>query len=156
MEWLIVNFGIYEDEDKTLPEIILENPDYFLFCFEKDIFKYYDDLKFQAEELYSKIRAIKIPENHSPDLVCEYLNNSKTGIINTIQLNYKDARRDDNCVYRESYIDLAFPREFNPDAKRVTNKLLPQLFFILFGDRDVLLSKTMCENFFSDDYNFNV
>jgi len=156
MGWSIVNFGKYSEMKKSLPEIVFDDPDYFLWGYENNIFRKQGELESQAEELYSKIRAIKIPNNENSELVCEFCKNLKTGKIDTIQLNYKDGRRDINCVYRESYIDLAFPREYDKKVFEVTKRLLPQFFQILFDENNIQLPKKICEEFFSDDYNFSI
>jgi hypothetical protein len=56
MSWSVVPFGRYQG--KTLPEIIVRDADWFFWI----VPKLYGKLAEEAEELYRKARAIKIPK----------------------------------------------------------------------------------------------
>lgn len=138
---------------KTLPEIIFEDPDYFLWGYEKNIFSKSISLQYEADELYDKIRNMKIPENDDNKLVCEFCKNPKTGKLDILQLN-NCFDRDKNCVYSNRSIDISLPRNYEINPLENTNVLLPQLFKILFGDANIKPSKNLCIEYFNDESNF--
>jgi hypothetical protein len=153
MYWTEVNFGKYKDLKKTLPEIIFEDPDYFIWGMEEGIFHKAYDLSNEANDLFAKIRAIKIPENEYGDFVCEFYKNPRNGKID-FQICERAYPSDYIVVDRRGVIDLCIPRDYDRSIG-ATKNVLPQLFFVLFGERR-MPSKSVMEEFFANDENFSL
>lgn len=152
MSWAEVDFGKYKDANKTLPEIVLIDTDYFVWGYEFGIFRSDQLLNTQSEDIYRKIQSIRIPFNDNNELICEFISHENK--IQKLQVNFKDSPRDVNCVYRESHIDLTFPNKYNPESFNKMNQVLPQLYNILFGGETKIPNRTICDDFFIYEENF--
>ena len=75
MSWTVVRFGKYEG--KTLPQIIMKDPDWFFWMLPK----FNGKLAKEAEDLARKARAIKIPKGKGKKLRVEYRYELDTGSI---------------------------------------------------------------------------
>lgn len=154
MEWTLLDFGKYET--KSLPEIIFSDPDYFIWCFEHDIFRRTPQLESESEFLYERIRSIKIPDNANRELVAQFSLDKDTGELKRLKIIpvYKYKTKLD--IYRSSIIDLTFPRTYNYSDPHITKWFLKPLFSIIFQDFHHQPSKTECEDFFNNDDNFGL
>ncbi len=93
MFWTVVPFGKYKG--KTLPEIIVRDPDWFFWA----VPKLYGKLADEAEELARRARTIKIPNPHRKRLEVEYqdeLGNRFCGFafVKAATSNIPDGRQD--------------------------------------------------------------
>jgi hypothetical protein len=145
MRWTTVPFGRYKD--KTLPEILVRDLDWFFWVLPK----LYGRLADEAEDLAGKARAIKIPNPRGRQLVVEYQyehGNRFSGFM------FVDASSWHNPKWstRLPYLDLCWPRRRKYD-KRAGRIMMRDFRFHFFGEHK-RLTKQRCEEFFSDDRNF--
>jgi hypothetical protein len=145
MSWTVVPFGKYKG--KTLPEIIVLDPDWFFWMLPN----FYGKLAKEAEDLARKARAIKIPKGKGKKLQVEYQYDIDGRFYG---FEFVEAR---SWQYRWSlrlpHVDLAWPlrgKKYNKRAGRITIRDFRQLFF----GEDKRLTKKRCERFFSNDKNF--
>jgi hypothetical protein len=144
MRWSIVPFGKYRG--KTLPEIILQDPDWFFWM----LSKLYGKIGDEAQELARRARSIKIPKRGRERREVEYdFDNDHRftgfGFVDadsppsrsTIRLPYLDFRR----FLRRKY------------DKRAGRIMLRDFRSHYFG-RHKRITKQRCEEFFSNDANF--
>lgn len=152
MYWAKVDFGTHKG--KTLPEIILQDPDYFIWCIDKAIFNNHPELVDEADSLWRKMRSIKIPNNENNEMVVDYKIDNEKSEINRIILNGVDTQRDKNTVHRAGYLDLSFAHYYSNEKRNATIKVLPEIFKIVFGEMKIRPSIVEFEEFLLNEDNF--
>lgn len=70
--WNEVSIGKWKGKGKTLPQILVSDPDWFFWAIENDVFAKYKRLATQAEMLNRRARSIKIPAKHAPNDTVQY------------------------------------------------------------------------------------
>jgi hypothetical protein len=145
MHWSPVTFGRYKG--KTLPEIIVRDPDWFFWILPN----LYGKLAEEAQELARKARAIKIPKRYGKHLEVEY--RFETGHrFCGFRFVKADGRRS-RWTIRFPYLDLRWPlrgKKYNKQAVRIMIRDFRRNYF----GEDKRLTKERCEKFFSNDRNF--
>jgi hypothetical protein len=145
MRWTAVPFGKYAG--KTLPEIIVRDPDWFFWALPK----LYGKLGDQAQDLARKVRAIKIPKSQARKWRVEYryeFDHRFRGFTFV-----KDSVPYRRWVTRLAHLDLALPLRRKKYDKRAGRIVVRDFRRYFFGERK-RLTKRRCEAFFSDDANF--
>lgn len=146
--WTSLKFGKYEG--KSLPEIVLRDPDWFYWAVGNRIFR--GALDEEAAEVAYKARNILPPKPQPENWRIEYyfaLNDELAG-FRIVEANYPD----DNPLQTEisTHLDLSYPRSLRPYDKLGNESLLECFRHCYFGDCE--LTKERCERFFRDDRNF--
>ncbi len=156
MSWSIVEIGEYRGKGKTLPQIVLENADWFFRCFDTGQFKGKGELEIEAEEINRKARSIRIPQGQDEDLVAEYLIHPPTRRFWSVEVVSRSQPPRKNSIpwTRRDVFDLHVPRDIAPCDKKGCGLLMSILKCYLFGRKNVRLTKKRCEQFFCDDRNF--
>ena len=151
MRWSVVPFGKYVG--KTLPEIILTDPDWFFWMAPK----LYGKLGAEASDLARKARAIKIPKRHRRKFEVEYRYEFDSGSVSGSRFCgfalVKGEARPSQWKTRLPHLDLALPlreKKYNKRASRI----LIRDFRILYFGKHKRLTKQRCERFFSNERNF--
>jgi hypothetical protein len=76
--WSKLTFG--KHDGKTLPQVILTDPDWFFWAIEKRVFDNWPALRVEANDILQKARRIKIPkpdpENWRSSILCSLTENS--------------------------------------------------------------------------------
>jgi hypothetical protein len=143
--WTILNFG--KHSGKSLPEIILHDPDWFFWAIEDKVL---DKRGFKAEarELDFKARNIKIPRPPSEHWRVKY-NFHRGRFIGFEFVQVSSAaetypnRLDLSLAYREKHYD------------KLGSKLLLRRFkAYYFGDQKARLTRKKCWEFFDNVANF--
>jgi hypothetical protein len=152
MSWTVVRFGKYRG--KTLPEIIMKDPDWFFWMLPK----FYRKLAKEAEDLARKARAIKIPKGKGKKLRVEYRYELDTGSILGrrfcgFELVEDSAYYCKKWTTRSSHLDLTMPLREKEYNKRGGGFMIKDFRRHYFGENK-RLTKKRCERFFSDDKNF--
>lgn len=155
--WSPLNFGRYEG--KSLPQVLFSDPDWFFWALEKDgnIFERHGH-GFEAKAINRKARSVKIPEAYGNDMLVEIGIHPDTGGFTCIEIVPKDRPLHQGAtrVFREPLINLSVVRRIRSYDKTGCKLLIKQLKHILFGNGNIRLTKKKCEDFFSNDANFDL
>ena len=145
MRWSIVPFGKYKG--KTLPEIIVRDLDWFFWA----VPNLYGRLAEEAEELYRKARAIKIPKRKGKKILIEYrydIDNRFCGFEFV-----KASSWQSRYSLRLPYLDLTWrlgEKKYNKRGGRIMIQDFRRHYF----GKSKRLTKKRCEKFFSNGKNF--
>jgi len=148
MKWTTIGFG--KHKGKTLPEVIFDDPDWFFWAYEKDIFK--GVLAMEIREIYCRARVVRIPEQDGQRMLVEYRFDPNSGKFATMFLIPDAIVFDRQVVSR--VIDFYVPRSRSSYDKIGCKNLVFAFKHIFFGNQSHRLSKRACEDFFSDNSNF--
>ncbi|MFX0199709.1 MAG: hypothetical protein ACFFCW_26605 [Candidatus Hodarchaeota archaeon] len=154
MAWTVLQFG--KHKGKTLPQVVLSDPDWFFWAIEKNVFEGKAPLEREAQEINYKARNIKIPNKEGKDLVAEYLIHLPTRRFGAMDIVPRDRplHQGSSPAFRKDVIELSFPRQISQYDKFGCRKLLLSVKHHLFGDRHCRMTRQRCEGFFEDDSNF--
>src|SRR5262245_20324937 len=146
MEWSEVYFG--KHKGKTLPQILLSDPDWFFWAIEKNAFKNRRVLQSETEDLDYKARNIKIPNNNDGTLVVEYVVHQPTGKLSSFHI-VQASRPHEGSTLRFPVIDMSVPRRMADYDKLGYKHFLSSLKFYVFGNESARLTRKKCEAFFN-------
>ena len=152
MSWTIVNFG--KHKGKTLPQIVLKDPDWFFWAMEDSVFEKRGRLKQEANEICGKATKILIRKRHPEKWDVEYILDFHTGKFVSMEIVRKTDPRQSGTV-RRKYINLSVPRGIVNYDKFGGALLIKCFKFCVFGKSNYKLTKKRCEAFFDDDKNFD-
>lgn len=148
LTWTQAGFGKYEE--KTLPQIVLTDTDYFFWGMEKRIFRDIQDT--EAEEIEYRACNIKIPKPDPENWRIEYYLtlDGKFGGFSVVEAKMPivEPLHTITC----DRIDLSFPRSMKTYDKLGNKMMIKSLKYHYFGGSN--LTKERCENFFSNSQNF--
>ena len=149
--WSEVNFGKWRGKGKTLPQIMVSDPDWFFWALEEGAFK--GMLKSEADKLARRARAIKLPMSLAGTHCIQYMFTSegKFAGFNVIPSN-RPAHVGSSSESRSPTLDLAAPR-----CVRSYDKLGAKLLLASFKSRwlaDKTFTKARVEAFFDNPGNF--
>ena len=147
MFWSTVPFGKYAG--KTLPEILVLDPDWFFWVAPR----LYGKLADEAQDLARKARAIKIPKSNPGKWEVEYRYEFGDrfcgfGFVEASSAQYS------RWTTRLPYLDLAWPLRRKKYDKRAGRIMIRDFRRHFFGEHK-RLTKARCEEFFNDDHNFH-
>ena len=146
MHWSVVPFGKYLG--KTLPEIVVHDPDWFFWVLPK----LYGKLADEAQELARKAGAIKIPKRYGKKLEVEYRFGAEHSCFCGFGFVKASSHRS-QWTMRFPYLDFKRPlrgKKYNKHASRI---MIGDFRRYYFGEHK-RLTKERCERFFSHDRNF--
>ena len=154
--WSALDFGRHEG--KTLPQVLFSDPDWFFWAYESDAFNRVSSLKKEAEEIHAKSTAIQVPQRGAEKMVAEYTIHTPTRRFNGLDLvpEAEPRHRGHSVSFRRSVIDMSLVRQIAKYDKRGHERLIRDLKHLLFGDRQMRMTKRRCEDFFSDHANFDL
>lgn len=146
MPWTIVSFGRYSG--KTLPQILLLDPDWFFWMLPK----FYGQLGEEAKDLARKATAIKIPGPDWKTQLVEYEYDENQRFLGFWFVSPEALPNSTFCT-RSRYLDLSQPRRHRSYDKQGCRRLIHDFRRYYFAP-DERLTKERCEAFFSDEENF--
>lgn len=156
--WTVVNFGKYEGKGKTLPQLVLTDPDWFFYLVAKGAFR--GPLEAEAAELSRRARSIRIPpDDKGAKRDAEYLIHAPTGKFGAIHLIPKtqSTHQGGSPVFcRLDHIDLSVPSRIKNYDKLGCKLLVDSLKEPLFGSSKARITKKLAEEFFDNDSNFDL
>ena len=146
MTWTVLSFG--KHMGKTLPQILLSNPDWFFWMLPK----FYGTLAEEAQALDRRAKAIKIPGPDRETQVVEYQYEEGARFLGFgfVQAN---SPVDSKWCRRRRHLDLSIVRRLRPYDKSGSRSLIRDFRRYFFG-QNKRLTKERCEAFFSNDANF--
>jgi hypothetical protein len=155
MLWSNLTFGKYKG--KSLPQVILHDPDYFFWGCEKRIFDK-DGFVEQAYILEGRACNIKIPKPRPEEWRVLYYTdpNGRFAGFNIVNHAEDPAQLDSIEMWREDSLDLSVARRFKSYDKLGGKILLRKFKCYFFGSAGIRLTKQRCEEFFSNKDNFVV
>ncbi len=156
MSWSKIYFG--KHKGKTLPQVVFSDPDWFFWAIDDGVFDGKGALKIEAKEIYKKATSIRIPEEGNEELVAEYGLRPSNGTFCDLEIVPKSRPPHEGSTrtFRLPVIDLSVPRRIKDYDKLGCRLLISTAKFYLFGDSKRKMTKKRCEEFFSDDSNFDI
>ncbi len=154
MPWTTVTFE--EIRKKTLPQIVLSDPDWFFAAMEDRLFKGKEFLEEESEDIARKISSIRIPDPEKRGLIAEYFFHPSTGRFERLEIfpESQAPHADAGPSIQKKVIDLSTARQMAKYDKRGTKLLLKTLKALVFGSPEAKLSRQACEAFFDDPDHF--
>jgi hypothetical protein len=155
MVWSELKFG--KHKGKTLPQILLSDPDWFFNAIDEKYFKEGSTLHLEAKDIYNKARNIKIPNNEDEALVVKYFIHTPSKKYSHFDfVSANNSTHDDiGSIGLKSVIDMRYPRKFAKYDKLGYKNFLSSLKSLVFGNKPVPLTKESYEDFFNDPDNFS-
>jgi hypothetical protein len=151
--WSKVKFG--KHHGKTLPQVILSDPDWFFWAIEKGVFDNWPALRDEANDILQKASRIKINKPDPKNWQIEYITQSdgKFARFEVIK-STKASHVGSSISARDTHLDLSFVRRRNAYDKRGNKRMLRSFKYYFFGKGAARLTKERCEAFFSNAENF--
>ena len=130
MKWTTLTFG--KHAGKSLPEIIIKDADWFFWAIENEVFK--GKLAAEANNLYRKAQAIKIPKRRPKRWLVEYCYEDDGRFLGLRFVRVKDASFQSPRNCRLPHLDLAYIRQRRTYDKKGCKYLLRDFRFVLFWE----------------------
>jgi hypothetical protein len=149
--WSKLNFG--KHQGKSLPQVILTDPDWFFWATETRVFDNWPALRAEANDILRKATQIKIPKPDPKKWEIEYIM-QPDGKFSRFQIveATRPSHVGSSITARDTHLDLSFVRRRNAYDK-VGNKRMLQCFKHYYF-RNASLTKRRCEGFFTNSKNF--
>jgi len=150
--WSEIDFGKWTGKGKTLPQILVADPDWFFWAVENKAFK--GSAARQAEILARRARAIKIPASYiKTHCVQHWLTpTGKYARFDLIDKSQGDHHGSSTEVRRDT-LNLEFPRRISSYDK--TGCKLMMASFKKYWFEGKTFTKDRVEKFFDDQNNFS-
>ena len=148
--WNEVNFGKWSDKGKTLPQIVVSDPDWFFWALEE---KAYKALQAEAEKLARRAKAIKLPAPLAATHCIQYLftPDSKFSGFNVIKSDQPE-HIGSSSELRRPTLDLSMPRAVKTYDKLGAKLLLKTFKYYWFENKN--FARLKVEAFFDDRTKF--
>jgi len=153
MLWTPLRFGKYEE--LPLPEVVLRDPNWFFWAYEKRSFGG-GDLAREAGWVQRQARHIRLPLK-APELhEVEYLFDPY-GKLRHVTVVHAQRNRpaDPSSIFRKD-IDLSIPHDIGKQDRYGGQVIMEFLKRFVFCDEGITLTTEICEEFFDDDENFDL
>lgn len=148
--WSTVDFGKWAGKGKTLPQIIVADPDWFFWGIEEGIFK--GPLAAEAKKLARRATAIKMPPTYTTHCVQYMLSHQgKFSGFNVIPIA-QPAHLGSSTEIRRPHLDLSAPRSLQKYDKLGGRLMMPTFKYYWFSNKN--FTKQRLEDFFDDASNF--
>lgn len=150
--WSEIDFGKWAGKVKTLPQILVTDPDWFFWALEKQAFK--GIAAKQADTLARRARAIKLPVSYAKTHCVQHwlTPDGKYARFDLIDKT-QGAHRGSSTEIRRVTLNLEFPRSMK-DYDKLGCKLMMSSFKTYWFDGKPF-TKQRVEAFFSDPNNFS-
>jgi hypothetical protein len=154
MSWTLVTFG--KHRGKTLPKIIFDDPDWFFWALNAGAFR--GRLLEEAERLAERATRIKIPQDGEERRVAQYVLYPDTYQFVRLELveESRPWHTGSSRTFREDHISLSVAYDLTVYDKSGCKKLVSDVKAILFGSRNVRMTRERAEAFFDNDDNFDL
>jgi len=148
--WTTVENGKFEGKGKTLPQIIVSDPDWFFWMVEQKKFR--GKLAGEAELLAKRAKAIKFPSAFNHHAIQHMF--APGGVYAGFNVVEKDRppHLGSSTEVRSPVLDLSFPRSHQGYDKTGNSLLLKTFKYHWFGGKS--FTKKSVEAFFDDKSNF--
>jgi hypothetical protein len=150
--WSIINFGRHEG--KSLPQILLCDPDWFFWAMDSGVFENRANLLPEATRLTFMAKHIKIPRPNPREWQISYVISHDAKFLTFEIVENGADYLDETLVVLDDHLDLSFPRLLKTYDKFGYRLLLKKFRYYFFGSERAPLTKKRCEEFFEDRSNF--
>jgi hypothetical protein len=156
MSWTPVTFG-RRHKGKTLPVILLTDPDWFFWAWEEGAFQSRRELLPEAKILHAKATSIKVPQRGTEHLQvqCKFYSEGHTSVGFDLVATSEPLHHGSTPTLRDDFIDLSIPRREKGYDKLGYRLFLRSLKFHLFGNESKPMTRKLCEDFFDEENNFH-
>jgi hypothetical protein len=150
--WTVVSFGRHKR--KTLPQIVLSDPDWFFWAAENQVFNKSPELRIEADEICRKATRIKVVGAKGAKARVEYAIQPNVGKLADVSVVSANTPRHDgsSATFLRDHLDLSMARQITPYDKLGGQIIARAVKFYAFGN--ARLTRQRCERFFDDDKNF--
>jgi hypothetical protein len=145
MIWTTLSFG--KHLGKTLPQIILDDPDWFFWILPT----LYGRMKVEADDLARKASKIKVPRRN-PRKWCVEFRYAHGNRFCGFDIVRADSFMDPRWSVRLPYLDLRLLRSHKVYDKKGYKNMIRDFRRLYFDGRN--FTKKRCEGFFGNDDNF--
>ena len=149
MAWTTVGIGKYKD--KTLPQILFTDPDWFFSAYEERSFQ--GLMQEEADTIYRRATSIRVPQQGAERLVADYHMHHPTGKFDHLEIVPVSQPKHKRTV-RKDVIDLKVSHDLSYRDKHGGRLLVADTKYLLFGDAKFKMTKAKCEGFFDDKEKF--
>jgi hypothetical protein len=148
--WSVVNFGKYEG--KTLPEIALNYPDYFVWAQREGVFRSRGiDLERQAQDVAFKASHILPPRSNPKMWEIQYAFDLEMDFLGCFVLKTDGPEKSGFVIVRrEPCFNLFYLARLNRNKRDPCNQLLGHFRYLYFAGKS-FLTRTDCEQFLDDE-----
>jgi hypothetical protein len=146
--WSTLQFG--KHKGKTLPEVVLNDPDWFFWAVGHSIFR--DQIAEQAQDIARKATHIKIPKPDPDNWRIKYQFTYDDKFMDLTIIPAKTADIGPSHAMIGTYLDLSLIRRLQTYDKFGYRILLAQFRDYFLGGSN--LTKERCEQFFYNEANF--
>jgi hypothetical protein len=155
MAWTPLDFGRYSG--KTLPQVVLSDPDWFFSAWEEGDFEVREPYTSQAKDIYRKATHIRVPQGGQEKLVVEYTINVGSRKFTGAELvpASRPHRPGASPTFRGDVFDLSALKGFVACDQLGRSLLVQSLKQCIFGDPEKRFTRKVCEEFFDDPDNFS-
>ena len=150
--WSPLRIG--KHEGKTIPQIIMSDPDYFFWALEQDRF-FRGRIATEADDVNKKIRRIKIPKIKPNDWLIEYYwsRDGKFSHFDIVE-STRPPHVGSSITQRAKHLSFAVVRETKHYDKLGYRLFLNNFKHYFFGKESARMTKAVCEKFFDTPSNF--
>ncbi|SNB84054.1 hypothetical protein SAMN06265338_13215 [Rhodoblastus acidophilus] len=149
--WAEVNFGKWTGKGKTLPQVLVADPDWFFWAVSEGAFK--GALAIQAETLARRAKGIKLPAKiaHTHCVQHWITPDGKYARFDLIDQD-QGSHHGSSTEIRRNTLDLEFPRHIAPYDKLGCRQMMNSFKSYWFDGK--AFTKNKVETFFDDPTNF--
>lgn len=149
--WTEVDFGKWRGSGKTLPQILVADPDWFFWALEEGAFK--GTLSMQAQKLARRARGIKLPSALSGTHCVQHWisHDGKYARFDIVEQD-RGQHHGSSTEMRRPTLDMEFPRGIKQYDKLGCKQLLKSFKYHWFEGKP--FTKAKVEAFFDDTANF--
>lgn len=147
MSWTALPFS-KEHKGRTLPQIVLMDPDWFFWAVEKGPFKdRYGVLGDEVDEILDKARRIKIPKAKPQKWRVEYAIQPVRGGLSGVEVvpASRPPHEGSTRTFRLGHFDLSVPYGISSYDKFGGRIMIRAIKFHVFGDSSYVLTRKRCE-----------
>jgi hypothetical protein len=149
--WTVVSFG--KHKGKTLPQIVLVDPDWFFWAVEEQVFNRSAQLTSEAKEISRKARRIKVVAKTRVEYAI-HPHARKLADVSVVPAS-TPRHEGSSVTHVADFLDLSTARQVAPYDKLGGHIIVRALKFHVFGDENARLTRKRCEGFFDNDSNFD-
>jgi hypothetical protein len=152
--WTVVQFGKYKG--KTLPQIVLIDPDWFFWAVENEIFNTSPELRIEADDICRKATRIKVVGAKGAKARVEYAIQPNIGKLADVSVlpTGTPRHRGSSATFVRDYLDLSIARQIASYDKFGGQIIARVVKRYVFGTTRARFTRQRCERFFSEDNNF--
>ncbi len=148
MTWSELKFS--KHKGKTLPQVVLSDPDWFFWAIETKIFE--GTIAREAECIAKKAKRIKIPKQDPENWRVEYVIgfDGKFAHFSIVEAD-RPVHQGSSSTVRSDWLDLSFIRRLTNYDKLGYRLMMRDFKYYYFGSKEKRLTKKLCEEFFDDN-----